>query len=416
MRRSLSVIAVAALLSVQCMNPVEFSQEREIEYCWWVLSAYFIFQQRLPDRPRDYSTPAALFESVDDPYTVYIDPDEAALFQQSLTTRQGGIGIAVDSVAGGYVIRDVFHHSPGERAGLQEGDTIVAAEGRTLAGVSSDDISSYLGGRIGQQRTLRIARGEKELTITVILGSYYAPTVTIDSLNDTLAYILLTRFADSTELPGGSAEEFRIALQQTAWARHTILDLRQNGGGTLTQCVRISSEFVPVGASIIRSKERYAISAWESATRDTVLKAVEGQRALDRPFTVLVDNYTASASEAFVSCLHENRGSDIETIGQRTFGKGSGWYSIGTPRGGIANVTGMLLIPVNNESYNLKGIEPDVSIDENQDALEIAQALLSDPTAPAKRLAAGSRTAAINALRKQYLPEVWRPVLIIDRP
>jgi C-terminal processing protease CtpA/Prc len=238
--------------------------------------------------------------------------------------------------------------------------------------------------------------------------------VHVDTLDSALAYIQLGSFSDSTEIEGGSAQEFKNALLQTQWARHTILDLRGNPGGTLSQCVKVSSEFVPAGAVIIKTKSREHLSGWRGTVVESVLVAREGGLAIDRPFTVLTDEHTASAAEALLSCLKDNRSEDVVIVGEQTFGKGSGWYLFDTPEGGLAKLTGMLLTNKADESYNLVGVAPDVAITNEENALEVARNRIISDTAPAKRLAATRGMRRIERVRSQYLPPVWVPTLVID--
>jgi C-terminal peptidase prc len=412
---ALGLCVNGCLLQNQPVSPTAGgNQTEEFEFCWWALSVFFIYQDKIPEDPLSYNSPAALYDATGDPYTEYVPPSQAPALQQSLTSRSGGIGIAVDRVESGYVILDVFQNSPGDRAGLREHDTIIAADGQSLAGVESTRLRDYLGGDAGDTKILQILRDGDTLSVTVELGNYYAPTVHVDTLDSALAYIQLGSFSDSTEIEGGSAQEFRNALLRTQWARHTILDLRGNPGGTLSQCVQISSEFVPAGAVIIKTKSREHLSGWRGTVVESVLVAREGGRALDRPFTVLTDERTASAAEALLSCLRDNRSDDVVIVGERTFGKGSGWYLFDTPEGGLAKLTGMLLTNKADESYNLVGVAPDIAVTDEQNALEVARHRIISDSAPAKRLAAAHRMRRIERVRGRYLPAVWAPRLVID--
>jgi carboxyl-terminal processing protease len=410
------VSLVAALLISNCANPssdASATDKNEFDFCWYALSALFIYQERLPANPYVYATPAELYQSVNDPYTSYWTPPEAASLLASLTTQAGGIGIFIDSVAAGYLVKQVFKNSPGEKAGLLAGDTIQKANGRSVAGVQHDSLSNYLGGNLGDSMSLVVNRNGALLTIRVILGTYFAPSVVIDSLDSSVAYIALRQFSTETVHPLGSAGEFSDALDSTAWAQYTVLDLRGNTGGAVTQCISIASQFVPESTVIITTKERNADSLHPYGT--TVFSrfdAIAGQKALTRKFEVLVDHWTASASEILVNCLHERRASTIKTIGTLTYGKGSGWAYADTPKKGLVTITKLLLIPVIDPVYNHVGITPDIVLDSVVNALTIA---LSDigKGGLGKRLAISEKANRIERMLEQLPKQSKIPMCIV---
>jgi carboxyl-terminal processing protease len=410
------VSLVSALVLSNCVNPsssASATDKNEFDFCWYALSALFIYQERLPVNPYVYATPAELYQSVNDTYTRYWNPAEATSLLASLTTQAGGIGIFIDSVAAGYRVKQVFKNSPGEKAGLLAGDTIEKANGRSVAGVPYDSLSRYLGGNLGDSMSLLVNRNGALLTIRVVLGTYFAPSVVIDRLDSTVAYIALRQFSTETVHPLGSAGEFSDALDSTAWAQYTVLDLRGNTGGAVTQCISITSQFVPANTVIITTKERDADSLHPNGTTVySELDAVAGQKALTRKFEVLVDHYTASASEILVNCLHERRASTVKTIGTLTYGKGSGWAYADTPNKGLVTITALLLLPVIDPVYNHIGITPDIVVDSTTDALTTA---LSDIGGGGlgKRLAISETANRINRMLDQLPKQSKMPMCIV---
>jgi carboxyl-terminal processing protease len=354
-----------------------------------------------------------LYQSVNDTYTRYWNPAEATSLLTSLTTQAGGIGIFIDSVATGYLVKQVFKNSPGEKAGLLAGDTIEKANGRSVAGVQQDSLSHYLGGNLGDSMSLLVNRNGALLTIKVVLGTYFAPSVVYEVLDSSVAYIALRQFSIETVHPLGSAGEFSDALDSTAGAQYTVLDLRGNTGGSVTQCISITSQFVPTSTVIITTKERDADSLHPNGiTIFSEFDAVAGQKALTRKFEVLVDHYTASASEILVNCLRERRSSTVKTIGTLTYGKGSGWAYLETPKNGLVTITTLLLLPVIDPVYNHIGITPDIVVDSTTDALTIA---LSDIGGGGlgKRLANSETANRINRMLDQLPKQSKIPMCIV---
>lgn len=354
------------LLAVGCLDePVE--PDEEFEICRLLLETYFIFQDDLPPDPYVYDTPGELYESVNEPYTHYVDPSYAEAFLGQFTTETptGGVGWEFDTTDGVFVISDVVPNSPGDGAGLQVGDTLLTVGGDDVAGHSLEQLYQLVTGTVGDTRVLGIRRNGENLSIEVTLDTYLSRSVYADSLDSSTAYIALTTFADSTAIEGGTAEEFRRALNTTEWAEYTILDLRDNLGGMLEQSYDVAGEFVPQGTAIIKVHERDLDTvSWVGYTRDTTRYALDDGKAMDREFCVLMNGYTASASEILVSCLHANR-PDISTIGSTTYGKARGQILWVTLNGGVALVTCILFSPVAGPEYDIVGIEP------NQDLLDL---------------------------------------------
>jgi C-terminal peptidase prc len=407
----------AVMLLVGCGDePVRPEQDaaaqQEFTFSWQFLSAFFIYQERLPADPAVYATPAELYTSVHDSFTIYFEPLQAQRLLQALTTETAGLGIMLDSVASGYLVERVHNGSPAQRADLRDGDTILSVDGHSLAGVGFDQAQGWFTFSVGDTVVLSVKRGDAALTVTAIADKYLAPSVVSDSLDSTTAYILLTMFSETTPNALGSAGEMRQALAATAWAQTTVLDLRGNMGGSLDQCHSIASEFLAENTPIIRMHLRQLDTAdYTIVEKDSVMCALPGGSALGRRFFVLVDHYTASASEILVSCLKEQRAADATVIGTRTYGKGSGWtYSL-TPLRGLVTVTCLLIDPLSAPSYNHVGIDPNVTVPDEADALTLALAQIHG-TGVGKRPAAVA-VHRIDRLADQARPKMWLPALTV---
>lgn len=351
-----------------------FVPDREFEYCWEFLDAFFIFQDNLPAKPYRYSNPASLYGSVDEPYTVYYNKETAAWFLAMLTTESAGLGIRISAVSNGYQVIDVIPASPAERAGVKVGDIITATDGRFVAGVPVETVLSYLAGETGDRRRLSINRDGAAVMITVVLGSFLARSVYVDSLSPSTVLLTVQGFSTTTVLPGGTAAEFGDALDATAWARFSVLDLRGNPGGEVGQCVAVCSEFLNGVVPLVRVSERqYNENSGTVQTVDTVWNSqITPGRAVARQFMVLVDEGTASAAEILLSCIHTHR-PDIVSIGTATYGKARGQVFVDTPDSGIVKVTFATISPVEGPSYDLVGITPAIEIDSGEDALVVAE-------------------------------------------
>jgi len=403
-------LALSMCLLQGCTSPTTFrSQERisqEYLFAAEFLYTFFIFPDSLPKDTFGFSSPEALYSSVKERWTLYFPPDSAKMFLNDLTTQTVGMGIMLDSVSKGYLIKQVFSNSPAQRAGLIKGDIIDSINGVSVAGASYDSFTTIAEGNAGDIRKLDLLRNGGEVKITLVLGAYFAPSVFTDSLDSTTAYIYLSFFSSETDLPGGTAEEMDSALAATAWAPYTVLDLEGNPGGDMDQCVGVCGEFVPNGTKIIKIHEQLLDTiSWTVSTVDTFLVSSLPDHALQRKFVVLVDSNTASAAEIFTSCIMSNR-PDIKTVGTRTFGKARGQVLNITPDSALVKVTFALFTPILGPQYDLVGIVPAITIPSDSSAITVAEALISqsEGTALAKRPAVSRTIAAdrIIALRQEF--------------
>ncbi|MBN1575558.1 MAG: PDZ domain-containing protein [Chitinispirillaceae bacterium] len=384
-------VAVAALFAACDFRPLDHDlADMQYRFAAENLDAYFIYRDSMPPDLYAFPTPQELYLSVHDQYTEFYGSEEAKALMSQLSTTQGGIGIWMDSVANGYLIKAVFAGSPGEKAGLKALDTIVRVGDTPVAAMDVLALQSLLQGDIGIDVVLRVKRGGNYLNITVTRGIFTFPSVFTDTIDSAIAMIRIEGFYQSTSAPGGTAQEFAEALETTAWADQTIIDLRSNGGGYIDQCLIIIGELVKEGTQIIIYRQRGIDEATGRSAEyvDTIFAAGPGG-ARNRELYILVDERTASASEIMVSCLMQRE--DVTVIGDTTYGKGCGQILCEDGPGGVlAKITCMTLHPVGDDpvEYNQIGIAPDVLID-SVDAYDVALGMIGE-RAPAKRRAGGA--------------------------
>ncbi|MFP4417490.1 MAG: S41 family peptidase [Chitinispirillaceae bacterium] len=396
-------------------GPSSIDVSDEYLFVWQFLDVFFIFREDLPADPYAFQTPQHLYLSVNEPYTRYYPPDSLDHINSSLSTRKSGMGIMVDSVTNGYVVTDVFSRSPAQQAGVQVGDIILSINGQSLAGISFAELPDLLGGQVGDQKRLRIGRDQQQITVTVILDEFHSPSVFIDSVDEATAYIRITSFLNNTIAEGGTAEEFDSALQNTRWAENTILDLRNNPGGELEQCIRVTSEFLQDSTPLVTVRQRVLISEEraEGRTEELVWRSSpEGGDARGRNFYVLQNNTTASASEILIVSLNQYR-PEVRTIGSTTFGKARGQVLGVTPDSGIARVTYATISPVQAPDYDVVGISPEIAV-ESQSALDVALQLSRESTAR-KTGSSGSLAGRVALMQRLYNLE-GEPILLVRRP
>lgn len=260
-----------------------------------------------------------------DPYSGYAGEDETREFHESLNQEFGGIGIEVswDEKTKSLVVLSPIVGTPAYEKGMMSGDRILKINDESTEGFTLHDAVKRLRGKPGESVRITIAReGEeqpRELTITrakinvdTVLGDRRRPD---GSWNYVLqqapefGYIRITQFGEKT------ADEVKRALEQLRGAniKGLIIDLRGDPGGLLTAATQICDQFVKEGV-IVSVRDR------EQREREKYLATGDAQYD-DWPLVVLVNHFSASASEIVAACLQDHGRAIV--VGERTWGKGT---------------------------------------------------------------------------------------------
>lgn len=248
-----------------------------------------------------------------DPYTVYYPETEIEDFKYMMTGEYGGIGATVLDVDGKILIADPFEGFAAFKAGLRAGDQIVGVNGLNVVGKRSDEITNLLRGQAGTSVKLKVLKvGQSTPTeLTLSREEVKHKSVPYFGLldNSETGYIKLTSF---TENCSNEVKEALAALKAKN-CKSLILDLRGNPGGLLHEAVNIVNLFVDKGLEIVYTKGK--IAEW-----DKTYLSVNNPVDKEIPLVVLVDGYSASASEIVSGALQDLDRAVV--IGQRTYGKG----------------------------------------------------------------------------------------------
>ena len=250
-----------------------------------------------------------------DPYTHYMSEEEMSDFEVMATGKYGGIGstIRMKRDSSGVVISQPYKDSPADKAGLKIGDKFVRIDGEDVSKCTSAEISSKLKGTPGTKVKLAVRRlmtGKvEELEITrariSIPGVPYAGFV-----EDGIAYIRHADFSD------GCYDDMRAMverLRQEQKIEGVVLDYRDNGGGSVSEAVKILSMFVPKGEKVLEMKGRSDRSKREYVTESVPVLG-------DVPVVALISGSSASASEIVCGAMQDMDRAVL--MGQRSYGKG----------------------------------------------------------------------------------------------
>jgi len=304
----------------------------------------------------DDLTDAALrgiMTSVRDPYTVYLSPRENEGLNESLSGGNfGGIGVYIGQLRDGRIVVAPIEHMPAAKAGMKPGEVVDTVDGKAVRSLPIDDVETMIRGEAGTVVHLRAHPYDAptaERTYSIVREIIHVPTVRA-KMEQGIDYIRLSDFGTT------SAQEVRKALLdgKAKGAKGYIFDLRDNGGGRVDAAVEISSFFIPQGP-IVSTIQRDG----ERTTEDALGDAIGGLH----PLVVLVNKYTASASEITAGALQDYHLATL--LGTRTFGKGVVQSIFPLPDEGALKITTSRYLTPAGRDIQHHGIEPNVVV--NQD-------------------------------------------------
>ena len=310
-----------------------------------------------------------------DKFSHYFDPATYRRFQDSTSGKFSGVGLSVGEDKRGLLVIKVFEGTPAEAAGITAGDLVVAVEGKSLAGVSSDAAASQIKGKPGTEVAITVRDGKtgKREDLEVERAEVKIPAVAskmekVDG--DKIGYVSLAGFTT------GAHGELRRAIDALLrrGAEGIVFDLRGNGGGLLNEAVLTTSIF----------QEKGPVVTIEGRARDEQTLNATGDSIDPGPVAVLVDGNTASASEIVTAALKEN---DLATvIGTRTFGKGVFQEVIPLDAGGALDITVGEYLTADGTSILGKGVVPDQRVvdEDPSDGDDVLDAGLAEVAAQLK--------------------------------
>lgn len=290
---------------------------------------------------------SGMLTELGDKYTTYFTKEELEEFSNAINLGYEGIGVSFFDNNGTFIIDRVFKDSPADKAGVMSGDIIYKVDGVDVTGKTSDELVTLVKGTAGSKVTVIFKRGTEEVTKEITRGKI-SNTAFGKILPGNIGYIELASFGDT------SSAEFAKYLKdfKTAGVKKIIIDLRNNGGGSLNALVGIASNFIPFNDVILQQK-------FVDGTITTDKSRGTGIDTYDKVI-LLVNNNSASASEVLTAALQESIGATV--IGKTTYGKGLVQTMAQFSDGSALKYTQAAWLSPSGKSIQGVGVVPDIEV------------------------------------------------------
>lgn len=323
----MSGLCLCGVILVSAQNKILNSPARKLQ-----LAEFAIANLYVDDVDEDKLVEDAIINMLEelDPHSTYSDAEEVKKLNEPLVGNFDGIGVQFNMATDTLFIIQPVSGGPSEKVGILAGDRIIEVNDTVIAGVkmSTEEIMRRLRGPKGTKVNLKIMRRGVSGLLPFTVKRDKIPVYSLDAsymMNKTTGYIRISRFAATT------AEEFEKALHdlQKKGMRNLILDLQGNGGGYLNAAIEIANHMLQKGELIVYTEGK--------RNPRTEFNARGNGDFRDGKFVVLVDEFSASASEIVTGAIQDwDRGT---VVGRRTFGKGLVQRPIDLPDGSMIRLT-----------------------------------------------------------------------------
>ncbi|MBA2175583.1 PDZ domain-containing protein [Halobacillus locisalis] len=293
-----------------------------------------------------------MLDTLEDPYSVYMDQETMKQFNQTIESSFQGIGAEVSMVNDKVTIVAPIKGSPAEEAGLKPNDQILKVDGESVEGLDLYDAVLKIRGEKGSEVTLEVSRPgvSDPLSIDIVRDDIPLETVYSDTkeINGKKAGVIeITSFSEKT------SDEFHEALTklEDEGMEGLVIDVRGNPGGLFTDVQEILKEFIPDDKPIVQVEDR-------NGEKSRYFSNIQEKK--DYPITVLMDEGSASASEILAATMNEAGGYDL--VGTKSFGKGTVQQAIPMGDGSTIKLTLFKWLTPDGNWIHEKGVQPTVKV------------------------------------------------------
>lgn len=339
--------------------PKYLSKDVDFDLFWdvWKRVKKEYIEKDTPDTKLFYGALEGIVGALDDPHSVFLDPETSKKFDDSLSGSFEGIGAEIGMKKKQLQVVAPLPDSPAERASLRSGDKILAIDKKSTAGISVDEAVNRIRGKGGTTVTLTIFRDseKKERDVSIVRDTISVASVTWKMKDGQIAEIKISHFNQDTE------GRFRDAVKEIVRkrAKGVVLDMRNNPGGYLDTAVQVAGYWVDGKTVVIEEYGDKKKDEYTARTRPLLA---------DIPTVVLVNEGSASASEIVAGALQDYKKATL--VGAKTFGKGSVQDLQHLKDGSSLKLTIARWLTPSGRSINDNGIEPDVAVELSDEDFE----------------------------------------------
>jgi len=296
-----------------------------------------------------------MIESLEDPYSSYMNEETTADFNETVDGTFVGIGVMIQFDGSTNQVVDVYDNSPAEKAGVKVNDKIIRVDDQDVQGVGGDDLSVLIRGKKGTKVVVTVLRDDKEIPLTLIRDVIELPSVydsLIEENNKKIGYLQVTSFSNNTY------KQFEMKLKKLEKdnIQSLIIDVRDNPGGQLLQTKDILSLFFPKDTVLYQIESKNSKIKVRSTTKES----------RSYPIAVLINSNSASASEILASCFQERYKKAI-IVGSTSYGKGTVQKSQNLSSGTSIKFTTQKWLTSKGKWLEKNGIVPDFVVNQSEE-------------------------------------------------
>lgn len=334
-------------------NVTESDVNEKLDQINGLIEDYYLYEDDIDEDALIDGIYSGYAEALGDPYTEYYDEEQTEALYESTSGEFSGIGATMSQNidSGEISVSNVYEGSPADKAGLKQGDIIYQVDDHPTSGRDLETVVSWIKGKQGTDVVLHVLRGDEEIELTATRDIIEVQTVTSEMKDDQIGYIAVSEFDSVTY------DQFAEALEdlETQGMQGLVIDLRGNPGGSLSTVTDMLQLLLPEG-TIVSTKDKYGNT--EEITCD-------GTHEFTRPLAVLVNQYSASASEIFSGAVQDYGTGTI--VGMTTYGKGVVQQLMDLGDGTCLKITIAEYYTPNGRSINGTGVKPDVEVEYEYD-------------------------------------------------
>jgi len=356
-------ISRPSIEKVEGLTNKELGQSTLIDFslfwdAWHVIEKKYVDRDDLDRQNMIYGAIAGLLKSLDDPYSVFMEPEESKKFIDDMGGSFEGIGAEVGIRKGTLTIIAPLEGMPAQKAGLKAGDKVLKVDDTLTADLTLDEAVSLIRGQKGTEVILLITREEwdEAKEIKIIRDTIKIPIIKWEIKDDDIAYIQFYHFTEN------ASKEFSKVVREilNSSVKGIVLDLRNNPGGYLETSVDIASWFLPRNEIVV-------IEDFGNG-QDNKYRSKGYGDLEDIPTVILINQGSASASEILAGALRDIKG--IKIVGQKSFGKGSVQQLEKLKGGSSIKITVAKWLTPSGISIRDEGITPDIEVEITEEDID----------------------------------------------